>query len=52
MFREDLYYRLNGIEINLPPLRKRADMLALIGHILENETDEALALAQRLNKLC
>jgi sigma-54 dependent transcriptional regulator, acetoin dehydrogenase operon transcriptional activator AcoR len=40
MFREDLYYRLNGIEINLPPLRERADALALIGHILETEMDE------------
>ncbi|KND62425.1 Transcriptional activator of acetoin/glycerol metabolism [Candidatus Burkholderia verschuerenii] len=40
MFREDLYYRLNGIEINLPPLRERADALALIGHILETETEE------------
>jgi len=40
MFREDLYYRLNGIEINLPPLRERADALALIGHILETESEE------------
>ncbi|MDR5838202.1 sigma-54-dependent Fis family transcriptional regulator [Caballeronia sp. LZ034LL] len=40
LFREDLYYRLNGIEINLPPLRERADALALIGHILETESDD------------
>jgi transcriptional regulator of acetoin/glycerol metabolism len=39
-FREDLYYRLNGIEINLPPLRERADALALINHILETEVPE------------
>ncbi|SAK69621.1 Fis family GAF modulated sigma54 specific transcriptional regulator [Caballeronia fortuita] len=45
MFREDLYYRLNGIEINLPPLRERADALALIGHILETESDEPPALS-------
>ncbi|CAG4897759.1 sigma-54-dependent Fis family transcriptional regulator [Paraburkholderia saeva] len=38
-FREDLYYRLNGIEINLPALRDRADALALIHHILESEAD-------------
>ncbi|SAK69662.1 Fis family GAF modulated sigma54 specific transcriptional regulator [Caballeronia hypogeia] len=44
-FREDLYYRLNGIEINLPPLRERADALALIGHILETETEEPPALS-------
>ncbi|SAK99351.1 Fis family GAF modulated sigma54 specific transcriptional regulator [Caballeronia temeraria] len=45
MFREDLYYRLNGIEINLPPLRERADALALIGHILETESEEPPALS-------
>jgi transcriptional regulator of acetoin/glycerol metabolism len=45
MFREDLYYRLNGIEINLPPLRERADALALIGHILETESDEPPSLS-------
>jgi transcriptional regulator of acetoin/glycerol metabolism len=45
MFREDLYYRLNGIEINLPPLRERADALALIGHILETESDEPPTLS-------
>ncbi|WP_244816597.1 sigma-54-dependent Fis family transcriptional regulator [Caballeronia sp. Lep1P3] len=45
MFREDLYYRLNGIEINLPPLRERADALALIGHILETESADPPALS-------
>jgi transcriptional regulator of acetoin/glycerol metabolism len=45
MFREDLYYRLNGIEINLPPLRERADALALIAHILETESDDPPALS-------
>ena len=39
-FREDLYYRLNGIEINLPPLAERADKLPLILHLLESETDD------------
>ncbi|WP_244849587.1 sigma-54-dependent Fis family transcriptional regulator [Caballeronia sp. SL2Y3] len=45
LFREDLYYRLNGIEINLPPLRERADALALIGHILETESTDPPALS-------
>jgi two-component system response regulator PilR (NtrC family) len=35
-FREDLYYRLNVIEVHVPPLReRRADIAALAGRILE-----------------
>ncbi|MDR5857197.1 sigma-54-dependent Fis family transcriptional regulator [Caballeronia sp. LZ062] len=45
MFREDLYYRLNGIEINLPPLRERADALALISHILQTESADPPTLS-------
>ena len=34
-FRGDLYYRLNGYTINLPPLRERGDdLLMLIDHFL------------------
>jgi transcriptional regulator of acetoin/glycerol metabolism len=38
-FREDLYYRLKGVELNLPPLSERVDKLALIHHLLEKETN-------------
>jgi transcriptional regulator of acetoin/glycerol metabolism len=38
-FREDLYYRLKGVELNLPPLAERIDKLPLIHHLLEAETD-------------
>ena len=35
-FRSDLYYRLNGIQINLPPLRERTeDIEILANHFLE-----------------
>ncbi|ABL00703.1 sigma-54-dependent Fis family transcriptional regulator [Pelobacter propionicus] len=33
-FREDLYYRLNGITITLPPLREREDRDMLIRNVL------------------
>lgn len=33
-FRTDLYFRLNGFTINLPPLRNRCDVLLLAEHIL------------------
>ncbi len=36
-FRRDLYYRLNGAQIHLPPLREREDKLAIIHHILHRE---------------
>src|SRR3954465_14154977 len=40
-FREDLYYRIGGIEIALPPLRERAsDIPILAAHFLAAERDK------------
>ncbi len=40
-FRQDLYYRINVIDLNLPPLRERkSDIPILINHTLEKLTDK------------
>ncbi|SEQ02679.1 GAF modulated sigma54 specific transcriptional regulator, Fis family [Azotobacter beijerinckii] len=45
LFREDLFYRLDGLAVILPPLRERTDKGELIDHLLEREArGEAIRL--------
>ncbi|GAB7537592.1 sigma-54-dependent Fis family transcriptional regulator [Burkholderia sp. 3C] len=36
-FREDLYYRLNGLTVRLPALRERSDLRVVVARMLEQE---------------
>ncbi|WP_085315716.1 sigma-54-dependent Fis family transcriptional regulator [Derxia lacustris] len=53
LFREDLFYRLCGVEVELPPLRDRADKAELVRRLLALEgaemrlTPEAEAMVLR-----
>jgi transcriptional regulator of acetoin/glycerol metabolism len=49
-FREDLFYRLHGVSITMPPLRERLDRRALILHLAmqETESDAAVVLDEPL----
>jgi sigma-54 dependent transcriptional regulator, acetoin dehydrogenase operon transcriptional activator AcoR len=50
-FREDLYYRLNGLAVKLPALRERSDLAALAERIVERETQRSLALSPEVAAL-
>ena len=50
-FREDLYYRLSGIELLLPALRERSDKRELIHGVLEAEGGHGVALSAEAERL-
>lgn len=41
LFREDLYYRINGLVVKLPPLRERSDLEAVTNSLLAVEAPGA-----------
>ncbi|HKF95075.1 MAG TPA: sigma-54-dependent Fis family transcriptional regulator, partial [Gammaproteobacteria bacterium] len=51
-FRQDLYYRLHGISLSMPPLRERADKRPLIKHLIGCETsmDEIIIINPEVMK--
>jgi two-component system, NtrC family, response regulator HupR/HoxA len=52
-FREDLYYRINVIQITVPPLRdRREDIALLIDHFLKRNSKGRRLKAKRLTKSC
>ena len=50
-FREDLYYRLNGITLELPALKDRADKQRVIHHALAAETGNGRPAAIEMDAL-
>ena len=47
-FRKDLYYRLRGAVVRLPPLRARTDLVALAEHLLDHLSKRTGRPAPRL----
>lgn len=50
-FREDLYYRINGIALTLPPVRERVDVDALLRSVLAAENHGDMPITMDENTL-
>jgi len=50
-FREDLYYRLAGVEVQLPPLRDRSDKMELIRRVLATEGGSDASLSPEAERM-
>ncbi|MES9867242.1 MAG: sigma-54-dependent Fis family transcriptional regulator [Candidatus Thiodiazotropha sp. LLP2] len=50
-FRVDLYYRLNGISLQMPPLRDRDDKQIIIDHLLHLEAGPSVDITIENNAL-
>ena len=47
-FRDDLYYRLNGLTVRLPPLRERSDLREIVTRLLRTQGGAQWRLAPTL----
>jgi transcriptional regulator of acetoin/glycerol metabolism len=50
-FRSDLYYRINGLTVFLPPLRERSDFEAIVKNMLKNPANRLWVEQSLLSKM-